>query len=278
MELTINTQNTTGKLDWSTSFNITKSTNEVLNLGPNASLLASVEGLTISQTLVGAAIGQLYGYEVDGIFNTVDEIREAPYQTDDTRPGDIRFKDRDGNGVVDGNDQTIIGNPLPDFTANINNRLAYKNFDANFLFQGVFGNDILNLVRRRTDLYEGFGNQSTRALDRWTFENQDTDEPRTIFFDPNQNARISDRFVEDGTFIRLKNISVGYTLPKTVLEKLKMSSLRIYLSGQNLVTWTKYTGYDPEVGSFDQNPLINGVDNGRYPLARAFTFGLNANF
>ena len=232
----------------------------------------------MTRTVVGQPVGQFFGYRAIGIFQDVPTIRESAFQTDDTRPGDIQFEDINGDGVIDVQDQTLIGNPLPDFTANINNRVAYKDFDFSILFQGVFGNEILNLIRRRTDQYEGFGNQSIRYLDSWNPANTEGGEPRAVFFDPNQNSRISDRFVEDGTFVRLKNVSLGYTLPKSVTDKLAMSSLRMYISGQNLVTWTDYTGFDPEVGSFNQNPLINGVDNGRYPLARSVTFGLNANF
>ena len=282
VELTVNTTNwlqkNGGKGEWTTSFNFTRATNEVVDLGSTGSLVASVEGLVVSRTEEGQPIGQFYGYKVDRIFQDGADIAESAFQSVNTRPGDIKFQDLNNDGVIDVEDQTVIGNPLPDFTANINNRVRYKNFDLNFLFQGVFGNELLNLVRRVTDRYEGFGNQSIRALDAFTSENRDTDQPRYAFFDPNGNTRISDRFVEDGSFVRLKNVSLGYTIPQEKLRKLGMTNLRIYISGQNLVTWTDYTGYDPEVGSFNQNPLINGVDNGRYPISRAYTFGLNANF
>lgn len=277
-EITINTQNTTGKLDWSTSFNFSKSTNEVLNLGSNGSLVATVEGIPVTRTEVGLPIGQFYGYQVEGIFQEPGDVTEAPFQSIDTRAGDIQFRDINNDGVIDAADQTFIGNPLPDFTANISNRISYKGVDFSALFQGVFGNDILNLVRRRTESFEGFGNQSTIILDRYTPANPSSLVPRAVAGDPNANARVSDRFIEDGTFVRLKNISLGYTFPRVVTDKLGMNSLRVYVSGQNVITWTEYSGYDPEVGSFNQNPLINNVDNGRYPISRAFTFGLNANF
>ena len=277
-EISVNTQNTTGAFDWSTNFNFSRSTNVVNNLGSNGSLVATVEGIPVTRTEVGQPIGQFYGHVVEGIFQTPDEVTEAPFQTIDTRAGDIRFKDLNGDGIINADDQTFIGNPLPDFTANISNRLAYKGFDASILFQGVFGNDVLNLVRRRTESFEGFGNQSTRILDRYTPANPSTTIPRAIAADPNGNTRVSDRFIEDGSFVRLKNVSLGYRVPALFAKKLAMSNLRIYVSGQNLVTITDYTGYDPEVGSFNQNPLINNVDNGRYPTSRAFTFGLNADF
>ena len=282
VELTINTQNTDprkSKVDWSSSFNFTRATNEVTNLGANGALVATVEGLPVTRTEVGRPVGQFYGYVVEGIFQTPDEVTEAPFQTRDTRAGDIRFADLNNDGIINEDDQTFIGNPLPDFTANVSNRISYKGFDANFLIQGVFGADVYNMVRRRTESFEGFGNQSTSILESYTPLEPSTTVPRAIAADPNGNAtRISSRFVEDGTFVRLKNVAVGYTFPRTLTKKLAMDNLRIYVSGQNLVTITDYSGFDPEVGSFNQNPLINNVDNGRYPISRAFTFGLNANF
>lgn len=277
-EVAINTQNTTGAFDWSTSLNFSRSTNIVNNLGSNGSLVATVEGIPVTRTEVGQPIGQFYGFVVDGIFQEPSDVTEAPFQSIDTRAGDIKFKDLNDDGIIDAADQTFIGNPLPDFTANLSNRFAYKGFDASFLFQGVFGNDVLNLVRRRTESFEGFGNQSTVILDRYTPANPSQTIPRAAPGDPNGNIRVSDRFVEDGSFIRLKNVSIGYRFPDALIRRAGVSSLRVYLSGQNLVTFTDYSGYDPEVGSFNQNPLINNVDNGRYPIARVFTFGLNADF
>jgi len=277
-ELTINTQNTTGKFDWSTSFNFSRANNEVTNLGSNGSLVATVEGVPVTRTEVGMPIGQFYGFVVKGIFQEPNDVTEAPFQSIDTRAGDIQFEDLNNDGIINADDQTFIGNPLPDFTANISNRISYRGFDFNVLFQGVFGNDILNMVRRRTESFEGFGNQSTVILDRYTPANPSSTVPRAIAADPNGNTRISTRFIEDGSFIRLRNLQLGYTLPSAVTDRLRMSNLRFYVSGQNLVTITDYTGFDPEVGSFNQNPLINNVDNGRYPISRAITVGLNANF
>ncbi|TXF87938.1 TonB-dependent receptor [Neolewinella aurantiaca] len=277
-ELTVNTQNTTGKFDWSTSFNFSKSTNEVTNLGSNGSLIATVEGLPVTRTEVGHPIGQFYGFVMDGIFQEPADVDEAPFQSIDTRAGDIKFKDLNDDGIINAEDQTFIGNPLPDFTANLSNRFAWKGIDCSFLIQGVFGNEILNMVRRKTESFEGFNNQSVAILDSYTPAEPSTTIPRAIATDPNANTRISDRFIEDGTFIRLKNVSLGYTFPELITRRIGMENLRVYVSGQNLVTLTDYSGYDPEVGSFNQNPLINNVDNGRYPTSRAFTFGLNANF
>lgn len=278
IELTINTQNTTGVFDWSSSLNFSRSTNEVKNLGSNGSLVATVEGVPVTRTEVGLPIGQFYGFKVKGIFQTPDDVTEAPFQTIDTRAGDIQFEDLNDDGIINAEDQTFIGNPLPDFIANFSNRIAYKGFDFSALIQGVFGSEVLNMVRRRTESFEGFGNQSTIILERYTPANPSTTVPRAVAADPNGNTRISDRFIEDGTFIRLRNIQLGYTFPEEITRRLRMDNLRIYISGQNILTLTDYSGFDPEVGSFNQNPLINNVDNGRYPIARSLTFGLNANF
>ncbi|MEL6275297.1 MAG: SusC/RagA family TonB-linked outer membrane protein, partial [Bacteroidota bacterium] len=213
------------------------------------------------------------------IFQSLEEINEeAAFQSENTRPGDIRFKDLNNDGIINEADQTFLGSPLPDFTANLNNTISYANFDLNILFQGVFGNEILNLVRRSTEGFVGNENQSIIALDRWTPTNPSETVPRAISSDPNDNRRISDRFIEDGSFIRLRNLSLGYTLPTAIAQKVGMTSARVYISGQNLITITNYSGFDPEIGSFNQNPLINGVDNGRYPISRSYTVGLNVNF
>jgi len=278
LEITLNTQNTTGKFDWSTSINFTKATNEVTNLGANGSLTASVENRPVTRTEVGLPIGQFYGWVVKGIFQEPTDVTEAPFQTIDTRAGDIQFEDLNDDGIIDAADQTFIGNPLPDFTLNVSNRISFKGFDLSFLFQGVFGNDILNMVRRRTESFEGFGNQSTVILDRYRPSAPSETIPRAVPANPNGNDRISTRFIEDGTFVRLRNASLGYTIPRTLTKRFGIANLRVYASGQNLITWTEYTGYDPEIGSFNQNPLINGVDNGRYPISRAYTFGINVNF
>ena len=124
----------------------------------------------------------------------------------------------------------------------------------------------------------GRANHLETVLDRWTVDNPSNTMPRAEPSDPNNNRRISTRYIEDGSFIRLKNITIGYTLPQSVLRRFRLNTLRIYASSQNVFTWTDYSGYDPEIGSFNQNPLISGVDNGRYPISRSFTFGLNMNF
>ncbi|MEL6143434.1 MAG: TonB-dependent receptor, partial [Bacteroidota bacterium] len=279
IELTLNTVNLRGKIDWRTSANFSINRNEVRSLGSNGNLTGIIQRLPVTRTEEGGSISQFYGFVVEGIFQSLEEINEeAAFQSENTRPGDIRFKDLNNDGIINEADQTFLGSPLPDFTANLNNTISYANFDLNILFQGVFGNEILNLVRRSTEGFVGNENQSIIALDRWTPTNPSETVPRAISSDPNDNRRISDRFIEDGSFIRLRNLSLGYTLPTAIAQKVGMTSARVYISGQNLITITNYSGFDPEIGSFNQNPLINGVDNGRYPISRSYTVGLNVNF
>ncbi|MGK7396221.1 MAG: SusC/RagA family TonB-linked outer membrane protein [Candidatus Cyclobacteriaceae bacterium M3_2C_046] len=225
-------------------------------------------------------------------------------------PGDLKFKNLDQNSttefrynendnidqVIDANDRTYIGNPNPDFTFGFTNNLSYKNFSLTVYLQGVYGNDIYNFTRRAT---EGMTNVRLNQLEavhnRAKYELMDpdgsvddvnniriinprTNTPRAIPTDPNDNDRVSSRFVEDGSYLRVKNISFGYTLPQDLTSKISSSRIRIYANIQNLFTITNYSGYDPEVGSYNQDPLLTGVDNGRYPIPRIFTVGLNADF
>ena len=278
VELSLKTANLTGKLKWNTSLNYTVNRNEVISLGSNGNLVGILQSLPVTRTEEGRPISQFYGHVVEGIFQSNAEIAESPSQSPDTRAGDIKFKDLDNNGVIDDNDRTFIGNPLPDFTINLINDFNYKGFDLNFFFQGVYGNEVLNLVRRDIEGLAGLSNQSKVAADRFRNLEPSTTIPRQTNEDPNSNRRISDRWIEDGSFLRLRNVTLGYNVPRVKLKKRGFKSLRLYASAQNVYTWTNYSGYDPEVGSFNQNPLINGVDNGRYPISRSVTFGLNANF
>ncbi len=278
LELTLKTQNTTGALDWRTSFNFSTNRNEVISLGANGNLLGVIQRVVVTRTEEGQPIGQFYGYVTDGIFQTPAEIAESPFQSNGTRAGDIKFKDLNDDGIIDDRDQQFIGSPHPDYTFNITNEIYYKGFDINIFLQGVQGVEVLNMVRRDVEGMAGLSNQAKIVKDRFRNNEPSTTIPRATGSDPNFNRRVSDRFVEDGSFLRLKNVTIGYTLPKTTALRFRIQSLRIYASAQNLLTWTDYSGYDPEIGSFNQNPLINGVENGRYPISRSFTFGLSASF
>ena len=155
---------------------------------------------------------------------------------------------------------------------------SFKVFDLSIFLQGVYGNEVLNLIRRDIEGMAGLVNQAVLVDERFRTNLPSGEVPRATHTDPNDNRRISTRFIEDGSFLRIKNITLGYNLPKNIGKRLKVQNLRIYLSSQNLHTWTNYSGYDPEVGSYNQNPLINGVENGRYPIARSYTFGVNVSF
>ena len=278
LEFTVNTVNTVGDFGWSTSANVSFNRNRVVSLGSTGALTGVIQqSIPVTRTEEGRALGEFYGYRTEGLFQSLAEIAEAPFQAEGVRPGDIRFSDLNGDGIINEEDQTFIGNPLPDYTANLTNTFTYKGFELSAQLQGVFGNEILNLLGR--DL-TGLVNQRNQ-LDVVTDRSRDgvvTDVPRFVFNDPNDNRRISDRYIEDGSFIRLRTVNLGYTLPSKTIAKAKLSNAKVYVSAQNLVTITDYSGYDPEIGSFNQNPLINGVDNGRYPVAQSLTFGLNATF
>lgn len=278
IEITLNTQNFTGPFAWKTGLNYSVNRNQVLNLGSNGNLVGIIQRIPVTRTEEGGSISRFFGYRTDGIFQSQAEVQESPFQSEGTRAGDIKFKDLNNDGVINDLDQEFLGSPLPDFTLNITNTLEYKGFDLNIFMQGVFGNEVLNLIRRDAEGMVSNNNQLATVTDRWSLDNPDGKLPRTIGTDPNENRRISDRFIEDASFVRIKNLTLGYNFSKVFSKRLRMQNLRAYVSAQNLKTWTKYSGYDPEIGSFNQNPLINGVDNGRYPIARSYTVGVNATF
>jgi len=278
MELSLNTQNFAGKFNWKTAANLSVNRNEVVDLGETGFIAGVIQALPVTRTEEGRAIGQYYGHQVAGIFRDAAEVAESPFQETGTRAGDLRFVDLNNDGVINDEDRTYIGSPHPDFTVNLINDLSFKSFDFSLFFRGVFGNEVYNMLRRDIAGTGAWHNQSVDVQDRWTPTNPEGSEPRATGIDPNANRRVSDRFVEDGSFVRLQNVSLGYTLPKNTTKRINISSLRFYISGQNLWTATGYSGYDPEIGSFNQDPLINGVDNGRFPVAKSLTFGANVTF
>ncbi len=278
---------------WNTSFNVSRYKNEVTSIPEGIAGLNGVINTngflssTVTQTKAGQPIGMFYGYQVEGLFRDLDDLNSAPIQfgnpvgTDpgNTYLGDIKYKDVNGDGVIDEKDRGVIGTPHPDFTFGLSNNFKYKNLDLSLFLQGSYGNDILNLTRRsNTTNSRLYQNQLAEAGDFWTPENPDASLPRPIGSPSNRNLEISDRYIEDGSYLRIQNVTIGYSVPLDVLSKLNMSRLRIYASAQNLVTFTDYSGYDPEVGSVNQDPLLNGIDNGRYPSSRTISLGLNVEF
>lgn len=278
LELSLNYRNIDQAFKYSIGANIAFVKSEVTGLGlggePVFSGYVQSSNANAAKTDVGHPLASFFGYQTDGIFQTQEEVEAAAFQSAETVPGDIRFKDLDGNGVIDEDDRTYIGNPTPDFAYGFNAEAEYKGFEVNVFFQGTQGNDIYNSTVRYDFTYV---NRPSTALNRWTGPGTSDFEPRVSLTDPNQNARVSDRFVEDGSYLRLKNLQVAYNLPKEWLRKAHLSKLKIYVTGQNLLTFTKYSGYDPEIGSVGGSLEI-GIDRGFYPQARTVMGGLSLTF
>lgn len=253
-----------------------------LTINGDLSLNDSNQNITLTQK--GQPVGMFYGYQVEGLFRSVDDINGAPVQFgrpfedalfSTTWLGDIKFKDVNGDGVVNSDDRTVIGNPHPDFIFGFQNNFAYNNFDLSIFLQGSYGNDIFNAVNRTlTAANSYYVNQAPSVLDYWSVDNPDAGSPRLARNDT-PNINISDRYIEDGSYLRIQNVTLGYTLPSAVSERIGLSKFKVYGSVQNLYTFTDYSGYDPEVGAYNQNALLLGVDVGRYPTPRTFTVGLN---
>ena len=247
------------------SFNFSTLKNKVLALGDNvqpitSGAMSSYFNDSPSITMPGEAIGSFYGYRIDG------------FDAD----GNFIFTDTDGNGIVNAEDKVILGNPIPDFSYGLNLNLAYKDFDMTMFFQGVAGNEIFNQMKY-TYYFDYSNNCVTDVLNAWSETNKDTNIPIMKTANTNGgNSLPSEFYVEDGAYFRCKNLQIGYTLPKKVLDKLSFTNLRFYVGVQNLFTITGYSGYDPEVSS---NVLFSrGIDNSSYPNARTYTFGFNASF
>jgi len=241
-------------------------------------------GDAFTNTVTGQSIQYFYGWVTDGIFQNAAQVAGSPKQAG-AAPGDIKFKDISGpggvpDGVIDNYDRTNLGSFLPSFTYSLNGTASYKGFDATIFFQGVQGNKVLDAERIILEGMPRLFNASTQVLNAWTPSNTNTDMPRAVNSDPNRNGRLSSRWIENGSYLRLKNVSIGYTLPSTVIgdiQKIGVKRLRLYVSSQNLATITGYKGLDPEIGT-KNGTLTNGVDFGQYPTARSFQFGIQAGF
>ncbi len=263
------------------SFNVTwaKNWNEVKELGQNNAPIISSGSVEHAYyiTEVGKPIGSYYLLVQDGIFRNEEELRAYPH-FDNARPGDFKFVDVNGDGVLDVNtDRVAVGNYMPDFTYGFNGQVSWKGVDLSFAFQGVYGNEILNLNRRYLDNLEGNTNGTVASLNRWQSAANpgDGNTNRANRKQTGYNARTSTWHVEDGSYLRLQNLAIGYTLPKKWLSRLHIEKCRIYFSANNLATWTKYSGYNPEVSLRSSNALTPGEDYGTYPLAKTFMIGLN---
>ena len=237
----------------------------------------------VTITRPGQSVGAFYGYVTDGIFRDMHELNNGtnwgiPVSQQGYWLGDVRYKDLNGNGVIDNEDVAVIGDPNPKFTGSVTNNVTYKGLDLSVTFYGSYGAKIFNATRRLTEgMSNPWNNQLTTVLDRYTEANTDGSLPRFNMWH-NNNFRISDRFIEDGSFLRIQNISIGYNLPKNLIGRAKLNSARVYVSAQNLHTFTKYSGYDPEIGSIDNDVRRMNIDNGHYPNPRTITIGANLEF
>lgn len=302
IELSISSTNIQTKdFTWSTNFNISFIRNELKALADGASHMYARSGFDSNFTgydyiaKVGESLGLIYGYEFDGIYQYDDFYTDTDgkltlkpgitqnsrYNTgikgdaNGARPGAVKYKDQDGDGDITTNDRTVIGNAMPKWFGGITNTFEYKGFDLSFMFQFNYGNDIYNATRLyATQSRSGRRNMLAEVADRWSETNASNLVPSTRGYITND---VYSRFVEDGSFLRLKNLTLGYTLPKKWTNKFHASRLRVYVTGQNLFCLNNYSGYDPEVNSLN-NPMMPGLDWGAYPKSRVFTVGLDLQF
>ncbi len=275
LEFQLNTRNIAKKdFTWTTDLNLTFQQNIVKKLQGGTPFAAGFA----SWVQEGESIGSFRGYKVAGIFQTQDEINAAPFQNSNTRPGDIRFVDINGDNKITTDDQTILGNAIPKFFGGLTNNLSYKGFELNAFIQFVSGNKIYNNTRAFSEGMNSVFGQTVGVRDRWQPSKTSTTVPRAVFGDPANNRRVSDRWVEDGSYLRLKNVVLSYGLPAAVTNRLHVSTFRVFVQGQNLVTRTKYKGFDPEVSTFSTTNTAPGTDFLTFPQARTITFGLNLGF
>lgn len=265
--------------NWSTDLVFAYNKNEVIDINSNTPLTTGSIGLnyTLGRIQPGQPINVFYGFVQDGIFQSQVDVDSYAVQVPgndpsaSTSPGDIRFKDLNSDGIINDDDRTFIGNPNPKFNYSLNNTFTLGNFDLSFFLQGVYGNDIFNANRLYTENMSVTTNQSTATLDRWRGPGTSTSIPRAVFGDPNNNNRQSTRYIEDGSYLRLKNVNLSYALPLEKIKNTLFNSVKLYVSGQNLFTVTNYSGFDPEVGP-------NGIDHNIYPITKTFTLGATLGF
>jgi TonB-linked SusC/RagA family outer membrane protein len=279
IELTVRSRNIEGDFTWDTDFNISYNENKVTSLNDSVPMASGYLGFDFQPARIaeGHAVREFYGYVTDGIFQNQQEVEDHAVQIPGNDPynrtsaGDIRFKDLNSDGVIDDGDRTYLGNPSPDLIFSMNNKFSWHGFDFSIFIQGVQGNEILNANRIWSEGMAVAVNQTSATLNRWQQEGDMTDIPRAVFNDPNKNTRASDRWIEDGSYLRVKNIVFGYNLPNRWIERFGMQRARVYFSGSNIYTFTNYEGVDPEVGA-------DGIDNGLYPVTRTLSFGVNVTF
>jgi len=330
LEISVDTRNIVSRnkgFEWDTNFEISFNKNKLVALDGTAT--AHLEGYPqwadqgspVTLSRIGESLYNFYGYVTDGYYRDLADLQNSPkpkgsYPADGVSfnryntvwVGDIKFKDLNGDGIIDESDRTNIGSPLPKFGYGMTNTFRYKNFDLSIFINGTYGNKVLNYtaidLSAMTNSYDNqlqyIANRArlepinsnitydgtTTGIWNWYEDisnvrlvNHSTPSaPRAVSGDPNSNARVSDRYIEDGSYLRVKNITFGYTVPSQFLRKYKIDNLRLYVNIQNLCTLTKYSGYDPEIGVNPMTPNVYGLDYGRYPSPTAYTMGLNFSF
>ena len=285
MELSLTYHHTQNEFEWNISANIGTVQNKVTKIQNDI-----FRGVSIIRE--GEAIGSFYGLVTDGLFQNQEEIDtytfdEAGDGTGDkliqpfAKPGDIRFKDLNNDGAITSADRDIIGNPFPDFTYGLNFNAYYRNFDFTIFFHGVYGNAIYRGRNGGMDLEEADtrGNMFMRAKDYWTQESphNDVTKPRPTLVDKNGNRQVSDRYISDGSYLRVKNVQLGYTFPESICNKIGLNRLRIYFAANNLLTFTNYIGFDPEIGGENLSSLYGVDDFTSYPQSRTIQMGVQIN-
>ena len=277
--------NTTGVLKWNTSLNISINRNKVTDLANNNTDIISQGSLL----RIGQPVGTFYGYIFDGIFQSDEEaLKSAVMKGQEStssnpasiaKAGDRKYRDLNGDGVIDEKDRTIIGSAQPDFTWGFNNTFSFKNIDFSFFFQGSQGNKMANLNSFDLLNFTGQANVLKKAgLNRWTPANHNDQYPRALSAGSLDQGIFSSAIVEDASYIRLKNVTLSYNLPRNLMKSIKLNNIRIYASATNLWTKTKYTGYDPEANTYGQNSFVVGYDLGGYPMAKTYILGINVGF
>jgi len=284
IEIGLTTENIkTENFSWNSNIVFSANRNKVVSIGngvnqffpvvPNGSLLQQ-QPVTVK---VGLPLGTFWGYRTNGIFQTQEEINTQPKINSlaNTKVGDRKYVDANGDGVITALDKGDLGSSQPKFVGSFSNTISYNDFDLNFSFQGSYGGKIFNALNQQLEISTLGTNAAATLEDRWTTTNPGNEVPRAS---SSPLGIVSERYVEDASFLRLKLITLGYTLPKSVSKKLGTKSVKFYVSAENLITWTKYTGYDPEVSSYEQNNLYPGIDFGSYPNSKTFISGLNVTF
>lgn len=271
VEMQLHTVNIAGEWNWETDISATYNTNKIIDLNSAVPYyINQVNNSYLTMLQKGYPINVFYGYVTDGLFQNQTEVDNHAFQPG-AAPGDIRFRDLNNDGVINEEDRTVIGNPNPTWLFSMNNTVEWKGLELSVYLQGVAGNSIYNANNIENTGMAAAMNQTAAVLDRWTGEGTSNYMPRAVYGDPNQNCRVSDRFIENGSYLRVKNIMLAYSFPSRMLQKIHVHGLRLSLICENVATISKYSGFDPEVS-------INGIDQSRYPIPRTYSVGLNINF